>query len=187
MNAFTSSFPKNMMARPVLNLLKSRDTIAVLQRSIAFDAFPLRHSQMFWMYKNSKCLMWQIQTVFFWWLVLACNAFYFNLAYNRFAYITFYTQSKRLLLTIIHCSLYPVSSFVLGRSEPRWTLVLRSLQLPHAFYTSMYLEVIAVLHYNTGCFTIVETKRRLLKPLSMTLFIFLFPDCHREIVNLSIY
>ena len=28
------------------------------------------------------------------------------------------------------------------------TLVLRSLQLPHAFYTSMYLEVIAVLHYN---------------------------------------
>ena len=39
----------------------------------------------------------------------------------------------------------------------------------------------------TGCFTIVETKRQLLKPLSMTLFIFLFPDCHREIVNLSIY
>ena len=40
---------------------------------------------------------------------------------------------------------------------------------------------------STGCFTIVETKRQLLKPLSMTLFIFLFPDCHREIVNLSIY
>jgi len=39
----------------------------------------------------------------------------------------------------------------------------------------------------TGCFTIVETKRQLLKPLSMTLFLFLFPDCHREIVNLSIY
>jgi len=39
----------------------------------------------------------------------------------------------------------------------------------------------------TGCFTIVETKRQLLKPLSMTLFIFLFPDCHKEIVNLSIY
>jgi len=39
----------------------------------------------------------------------------------------------------------------------------------------------------TGCITIVETKRQLLKPLSMTLFIFLFPDCHREIVNLSIY
>jgi len=30
-----------MIARLVLNLLKSRDTIAVLQRSIAFDAFPL--------------------------------------------------------------------------------------------------------------------------------------------------
>ena len=40
---------------------------------------------------------------------------------------------------------------------------------------------------STGCFTIVETKRQLLKPLSMILFIFLFPDCHREIVNLSMY
>jgi len=107
MNALTSSFPQSMIARLVLNLLKSRDTIAVLQRSIAFDAFPLWHSRMFfWMYKNSKSLMWQIQTVFFWWLVLACNAFYFNLPYNRFAHITFYSQSKRLLLTIIHCSLY---------------------------------------------------------------------------------
>jgi len=28
--------------------------------------------------------------------------------------------------------------------QPRWPLVLRSLQLPHAFYTSMYLEIIAV-------------------------------------------
>ena len=42
-------------------------------------------------------------------------------------------------------------------------------------------------HMSTGYFTIVETKRQLLKPLSITLFIFLFPDCHREIVNLSIY
>ena len=42
-------------------------------------------------------------------------------------------------------------------------------------------------HMSTGYFTIVETKRLLLKPLSITLFIFLFPDCHREIVNLSIY
>jgi len=49
-------------------------------------------------------------------LVLACNAFHFNLPYNRFAHITFYTQSKRLLLTIIHCSLYTISSFVHGRS-----------------------------------------------------------------------
>ena len=65
-----------------------------------------------------------------------CNAFYFHLPYNRFAHITFYTRSKRLLLTIIHCS------------QPRWPLIPRSLQLPHAFYTSMYLEVIAVLHYN---------------------------------------
>jgi len=50
------------------------------------------------------------------WLFLACDAFYFNLPYNRFAHITFYTQSKRLLLTIMHCSLYTESSFVLGRS-----------------------------------------------------------------------
>jgi len=37
----TSSFPQSMIARPVLNQLESRDTIAVLQRSMAFGAFPL--------------------------------------------------------------------------------------------------------------------------------------------------
>jgi len=42
-----SSFPQSMFARLVLNLLKSRDTITVLQRSIAFDAFPLLHSRIF--------------------------------------------------------------------------------------------------------------------------------------------
>jgi len=36
-----SSLPQSMIARLVLNLLKSRDTTAVLQRSTAFDAFPL--------------------------------------------------------------------------------------------------------------------------------------------------
>jgi len=42
MHALTaSSFPQSMVARLVLNLLKSLDTIAVLQWSIAFDAFPL--------------------------------------------------------------------------------------------------------------------------------------------------
>ena len=63
----------------------------------------------------------------------------------------FYTQSKRLLLTIVHCSLYTVSRSSLGGLHPKWppgALVLRHLQLPHAFYTSMYLEVIAVLHCN---------------------------------------
>ena len=35
----------------------------------------------------------------------------------------------------------------MGGLQPRWPLVPRSLPLPHAFYTSMYLEVIAVLHY----------------------------------------
>jgi len=36
----------------------------------------------------------------------------------------------------------------MGGLRPRWPLVLRSLQLPHAYHTSMYLEVIAVLHYH---------------------------------------
>jgi len=53
---------------------------------------------------------------FFWLLDLTCKALYFNKPYNRIAHITFYTQRKILLLTIIHCSLYAVSSFILGRS-----------------------------------------------------------------------
>jgi len=32
------------------------------------------------------------------------------------AHVTFYTQSKRLLLTIMHYSLYTLSSFALGRA-----------------------------------------------------------------------
>ena len=36
----------------------------------------------------------------------------------------------------------------MGGLQPKWPLVLPSLPLPHAFYKSMYLEVIAVLHYN---------------------------------------
>jgi len=43
----TSSFPQSMIAQLVLNLLKSRDTIAMLQWSTAFDAFPLWHSRIF--------------------------------------------------------------------------------------------------------------------------------------------
>jgi len=39
-----------------------------------------------------------------------------NLPYNCIAHITFYTMSKIILLTIIHCSLYAISTFVLGRS-----------------------------------------------------------------------
>jgi len=31
---------------------------------------------------------------------LSCNAFYFNLPYNRFTHITLYTQSTRLIPTI---------------------------------------------------------------------------------------
>jgi len=76
-------------------------------------------------------------------------------------------------------------------SEPGFTLW---LWRPKSFVTlwtacqdvaMQWLREMDIAQY-TGCFTIVETKRQLLKPLSMTLFIFLFPDCHREIVNLSI-
>jgi len=42
-----SSFTQSMIARLVLNMRKSRDTIELLQRSIAFDAFPLQHSRLF--------------------------------------------------------------------------------------------------------------------------------------------
>ena len=56
----TSSFPQSTIARLILNLLKSRDTIAMFQWSTAFDAFPLWQSRIFWTYKNSKCLTWQI-------------------------------------------------------------------------------------------------------------------------------
>ena len=41
---------------------------------------------------------------------------------------------------------YKCSSFVPERSK--WPLVLRSLPLTHALYKSVYLEVIAALHYN---------------------------------------
>jgi len=42
MHALTASyFPQSMIARLVLNLLKSRDTIAALQQSVDFEKFPL--------------------------------------------------------------------------------------------------------------------------------------------------
>ena len=46
-NVLTSSFPQSMIARLVLNLLKSHEIIAMLQWSKAFDAFPLWQSQIF--------------------------------------------------------------------------------------------------------------------------------------------
>ena len=46
-NVLTSYFPQSMIARLVLNLLKSRDTNAVLQQSTAFDAFPLQQTRIF--------------------------------------------------------------------------------------------------------------------------------------------
>jgi len=44
MHVLMNSFPQSMIVQLVLNLLESRDIIAVLQWSIAFDAFPLWHS-----------------------------------------------------------------------------------------------------------------------------------------------
>jgi len=46
-NVLTSSFPQSTIARLILDLLKSRDTIAMFQWSTAFDAFPLWQSQFF--------------------------------------------------------------------------------------------------------------------------------------------
>ena len=43
-NVLTSSFAQSLIARLVLNLLKSRETIAMLQWSKAFDAFLLWQS-----------------------------------------------------------------------------------------------------------------------------------------------
>jgi len=43
----SSSFLQSMVVQLVFNLLKSRNTIAVPQQSIAFDAFPLQHSRIF--------------------------------------------------------------------------------------------------------------------------------------------
>ena len=47
------------------------------------------------MYENSTCLTWHKPFSSGGFFLLA-TAFYFNLPYNRFTYITFHTQSKRL-------------------------------------------------------------------------------------------
>ena len=46
-NVLTSSFLQSTIVRLILNLLKSRDTIAMFQWSTAFDAFPLWQSRIF--------------------------------------------------------------------------------------------------------------------------------------------
>ena len=46
-NVLTSSFLQSMIAQLVLNLLKSRETIAMLLWSKAFDPFPLWQSRIF--------------------------------------------------------------------------------------------------------------------------------------------
>jgi len=46
-NVLPSSFLQSMIARLVLNVRNSRETIAMLQWSKAFDAFPLWQSRIF--------------------------------------------------------------------------------------------------------------------------------------------
>jgi len=121
----TSSFPQSMIARLVLNLLKSRDIIAVLQRSIAFDAFLLWHTRIFLnVWKQSKFNV--INSKHF--LLLACpclQRIHFNLPYNRIAHITFYTESKRLinyyiLFPLHHKQLRP---WVICNLDDPWSFV----------------------------------------------------------------
>ena len=90
---------------------------------------------------------WQISTVFFWWLSLPAT--HFTSIYRiTVLHIIHFIPRVKDIPTITHCSHYTESSFVYGGLQPRWPLVLGSLQLPHAFYTSMYLEIITVLYYN---------------------------------------
>jgi len=55
----------------------------------------------------------------------------------QWIFVIFYTISS---------SLYTISSFVLGRSAIKMTLGPSQPPTPSCIYTSMYLEVIAVLH-----------------------------------------
>ena len=50
----TSSFPQSMTARLLLNLLKSRYTIAMLQWSTAYGAFPLAITNNFECMKTAR-------------------------------------------------------------------------------------------------------------------------------------
>ena len=110
--------------------------------------FLFGNHECFWMYKHSTCLTWQISTVFFWWLSLPATHFTSIYRITVLHILHFIPRVKDL-----HQLLYTVpftlkAASFMGGLQPRWPLVLRSLQLPHAFYTSRYLEIIAVLHYN---------------------------------------
>jgi len=56
-----------------------------------------------------------------------------SIQHNRIVHIKFYTQSKRLLLTGLHCSFYTKVASSFGGLQSKWPLVLRNLPLPHAF------------------------------------------------------
>ena len=111
-----SSFPQTWLRdwfSTCLNLVTPLQCCSDLQHLTHFLS---SIHEYFWICENSKCLFSQLETIFFWWLGFACNKFYFNLLYKRITHITLYTHSKRLLLTIMLCSLYKISIFVLGRS-----------------------------------------------------------------------
>jgi len=80
---------------------------------------------------------------------LALPAIHFTSIYciTTLPTLHFIPRSRLLqLLCTVPFTKYAVSP--LGDLQPRWPLVLCSLPLPHAFYTSMYLEVTVALHYN---------------------------------------
>jgi len=80
-------------------------------------------------------------------LMTLCSVGHFSIIHINALRITErYIQSNRLLLTSINCSLYTIKVASLsGGLQPIWPLVLRSLQLPRAFYQAVYLELIAAL------------------------------------------
>ena len=116
-----NSVPRYMFGCLVLNLLKIRDTNAVLHSFITVDVISLKLSRKIWICDNSKCSLGQRSTNFLRRLHLACNAFCFSKLYNRFAHVKRYIQSKRLLLTAINCTPYTTNSFVRGKPAAEMT------------------------------------------------------------------
>ena len=120
-------FPQCMTGRVVLNLLTTRDTTIVLHQFITLTHFLSSFHDYFWICENRQMVKLKIQTIFFWWLDLACKEFCFNKPYNRISHIKLNRLLRaKDLLDVIHCCIYTISSFVL---ETEWPVVLRSLPL----------------------------------------------------------
>jgi len=60
----------------------------------------------------------------------------FNLPYNCITHITLYTQSKRLLLAVIHCSLYTSGSQTGTRRDLLFVFLLKKYIHSCSFYLS---------------------------------------------------